>query len=315
MRFGTEATVDDVLAATDLAGAVAVVTGATSGLGLETARALAAYGATVVIGGRDVSKCELAREAIAVGAPGAEVDAAVLDLADFASVRGFAERVRAAHGAVRLLVNNAGVMGPDLTRVADGFELQLATNYLGHFLLTALLADRLVAGAPARVVNVSSSGHAMSDVLWDDPNFEVRDYDKWAAYGQSKTAVILHALALDRRLAGRGVRAYAVNPGMAMTGLWRHTTRDDLKLLLSRAPRGSGGRPRTPAQAAATIVWAATAPELAEIGGVYCEDLAVAPSKSAPGDPTGYADWALEPAAAERLWVLTEKLLGQTWDV
>jgi NAD(P)-dependent dehydrogenase (short-subunit alcohol dehydrogenase family) len=285
MAYGPETTTDDVLAGVDLTGTVAVVTGAGGGIGAETAHALAAAGATVVPGTRDAG----------------------LDLASLDAVEAFARSVLATHDRIGLLINNAGVMATPFGRTADGFERQLGTNHLGHFLLTGLLAPALVAGAPARVVNVSSAGHRISDINWDDPNYESRPYEKWEAYGQSKTANILFAVALERRLGPLGVHAYALHPGMIATNLGRHLDRSDLTALKERATRSrSGGLPgyKSIPAGAATTVYAATAPELDGRGGVYLADCAVSDE---------HAPWALDPDPADRLWSLSERLVARTF--
>jgi NAD(P)-dependent dehydrogenase (short-subunit alcohol dehydrogenase family) len=325
-RFGFDSTAEEVAAGVDLRGRVAVVTGASSGLGVETARVLAGRGAAVVCAARDVAKAEAVAAGIRATTGNAAVEVVPLELGSLASVRACAEQVLARHPAIHLLINNAGVMACPLARTADGFEVQLGTNHLGHFLLTGLLAPALRRGAPARVVCVSSSGHRFGPVDFDDPHYERRPYDKWQAYGQSKTANIWHALALDRRLAGDGVRAFAIHPGMIVTELGRHLTDDDRKALLERvaaaakaaasagggsASAGGGARWKQPAQGAATQVWAATAPELEGRGGLYLEDCHVAgpsPDLMAPG---GYAPWALDAEAAERLWTASEAMVGQ----
>jgi NAD(P)-dependent dehydrogenase (short-subunit alcohol dehydrogenase family) len=307
MTYDANTTTDEVLAGVDLTGRVAIVTGASAGLGLETARALAAAGAHVVFGVRDTAKGEAARDAIRASVPDSALELATLDLASLASVRAFASWFAATHERLGLLVNNAGVMYTPMLRTAEGFEMQFGTNHLGHFLLTNLLVPQLVAGSPARVVNLSSGGHQGSDILWDDPNFERAPYDKFTAYSQSKTANILFTVELDRRLAPHGVRAYAVHPGMIVTELGRHMTRDDLVALRERAKKGpSGGLPayKSIEAGAATSVWAATASELDGTGGIYLADCA--PATAAP--------WATDPDAARRLWELSERLIGQTFD-
>jgi NAD(P)-dependent dehydrogenase (short-subunit alcohol dehydrogenase family) len=181
--LGAGTTTTDVLEGVDLSGKTAVVTGASAGLGTETARSLASVGAHVVLAVRDKAKGDAAAEAIREGVPAAGLEVGILDLASLAGVRQFAASLLDKHGRIDLLVNNAGVMACPLGRTADGFEMQLGTNHLGHFLLTGLLADALVAGAPARVVNLSSRGHLRSDIDWDDPHYRSRPYDNWQAYG------------------------------------------------------------------------------------------------------------------------------------
>jgi NAD(P)-dependent dehydrogenase (short-subunit alcohol dehydrogenase family) len=322
-RFGFESTADEVAAGVDLRGKTALVTGASSGLGVETARVLAGRGAQVVCAVRDVAKGEAVAKEIRAATGNERVEVVPLELGSLASVRACAADVLARHPAIHLLLNNAGVMACPLARTQDGFELQLGTNHLGHFLLAGLLAPALRRGAPARVVCVSSSGHRFGPVDFDDPHYERRPYDKWQAYGQAKTANIWHALELDRRLQGDGVRAFAIHPGMIVTELGRHLTDDDRKALLERvaaaAKAGGGGggggggaaRWKQPAQGAATQVWAATAPELEGRGGLYLEDCHVAGPSADLMSPSGYAPWALDAAAAERLWSMSEQMVGE----
>lgn len=279
---------------------LAVVTGASSGLGVETAKGLAARGFTVVLAVRDVDAGEVVRASL--DGEGHEVRA--LDLTSLESVRAFADGFLDAHDRLDLLVNNAGVMGTPFGRTADGFELQFGTNHLGHFLLTVLLAPALVAAAPSRVVNLTSAGHRFSPVHFDDPNYEHRAYDKWESYGQSKTANILFTVELERRLGPLGVHAYAVHPGMVATNLGRHLHREDYALLAERAKqRSSTGLPsvKTPEEGAATTLYAATSPDLEGRGGRYLVDEAVSDDVAA---------WAVDPDAAGRLWALSERLTG-----
>src|SRR3954452_8633029 len=239
-----ETTTDDVLATVDLEGKIAIVTGASTGLGLETSRALASAGARVVLAARDPVRTATALARFRERVPDADLEAGVLDLASLESVRSFASWFASTHRRLHLLINNAGVMYTPLERTAEGFELQFGTNHLGHFLLTCLLVPQLLADPPSRVVNLTSGGHRGSDIVWDDVNFERRDYDKFAAYGQSKTATILFSVELDRRLGDRGVHAYAVHPGMIATELGRYMTKDDFQALMDRAKASpSGGMP------------------------------------------------------------------------
>ena len=302
-----ETTTDEALAGVDLQGTVALVTGASTGLGLETARALAAAGAMVTLALRSADRGAVAEASIRERVPDAVLDCGLVDLTSLASVRDFAAWFSSLHDRLGILINNAGVMATPFERTADGFELQFGTNHLGHFLLTNLLTPLLIAAASARVVNLSSGAHRSSDIIWDDPNYERREYDKFEAYGQSKTANILFTVELDRRLRDRGVRSYAVHPGMIATELGRYMTRDDYGALSERAKRSPGGKfpPRKSIESgAATSVWAATAPELHSQGGVYCEDCAV---NDQP------APYALDAESARRLWSLSEELVGQSF--
>jgi NAD(P)-dependent dehydrogenase (short-subunit alcohol dehydrogenase family) len=300
-------TTDEVLEGVDLHGKVAIVTGASTGLGLETARALASVGAEVVLAGRDSSRVDAAAATILERVPDAHLEQGALDLTSLDSVRAFAEWFANEHDRLHLLINNAGVMYTPFDHTAEGFEMQFGTNHVGHFLLTCLLVPLLLADPPSRVVNLSSGGHMGSDIVWDDVNFERREYDKFASYGQSKTANILFSVELDRRLADRGVHAYAVHPGMIATELGRYMTKDDFQSLMDRAKNSpSGGMPayKTVEQGAATSVWAATAPELDDHGGTYLADAQVT---------NQHAPWARDPQSARRLWTLSEEMVGQTF--
>ena len=298
--FGAESTTDEVLAGTDLTGSVALVTGASTGLGWETTRALAVSGARVLLAVRDDDKGAAAVATIRAAHPDAVVEYGLLELDSLASVRQFAAWVATRTDRLQLLINNAGVMATPLGHTADGFERQFGTNHLGHFLLTRELLPLLRAGAPSRVINLSSGGHVSGDIRWDDPNFAQGDYDPWVAYGQSKTANILFSLELDRREAP-AVRSVAVHPGRVGTELGRYLTKETVGALMKRA---SGSLPpvKTIPQGAATTVWAALTDEPFAAGAVYVADCAVA-------EP---AAWAKDPEAARRLWELSEQLIATT---
>ncbi|HSG91957.1 MAG TPA: SDR family NAD(P)-dependent oxidoreductase [Pseudomonadales bacterium] len=318
MSFGFESTTDEVLEGIDLTGKRAIVTGGSGGLGEETARGLAAKGAAVTIACRDLAKGEEAALKIRLSTGNDHVDVRALELADLASVRGFVKHYLDDHGHLDMLINNAGVMACPLTRTAEGWELQFATNHLGHFLLTCLLAPALLARGPARVVNLSSRGHQLSAVDLEDPFYEHREYDKWAAYGQSKTANILFSLGLEKRLGARGVHGLAVHPGGIQTELGRHLAESDIAALMARAgiddPAAFQAQFKTVTQGAATSCWAATAPELEGRGGLYLEDCHIAGPAAETGLSDGYAPWAMDAAQAEGLWALSERLVGETFD-
>jgi NAD(P)-dependent dehydrogenase (short-subunit alcohol dehydrogenase family) len=235
-----------------------------------------------------------------------------LELSVPASVRAFAEAYLKRHEALHLLVNNAGVMACPLARTAEGWEMQFATNHLGHFLLSGLLLPALRAGAPSRVVNVSSRGHRFSPVVFEDIHFEERPYDKWASYGQAKTANVLFAVEWERRFGREGIHAYALHPGAIMTELGRHLSAEDVQELQSRAPSGRLEWKTVPA-GAATSVYAATAPELEGRGGLYLEDAQVSGPRTEEGAETGYEAWAMDAQAARRLWEVSEQTLGVTF--
>jgi NAD(P)-dependent dehydrogenase (short-subunit alcohol dehydrogenase family) len=309
MTLGFETTTDDVIAGLDRSGTVAVITGGSTGIGLETARALASIGTTVVLAGRNAEKHRGAIDKIHERHPDAAVSHVELDLTSLASARDAAAAIGETHSSINLLINNAGVMYTPFERTADGFELQFGTNHLGHFVFTNHLLSSVTAGAPARIVNLSSGGHGSSDVIWDDPNYHSRPYDKFESYGQAKTANILFTVELERRLAARGVQSYAVHPGMIVTELGRYMTRDDMKLLRSRiaASAASSGAPstyKTIEQGAATTVWAATAAELDGHGGTYLADCAICST---------HAPYARDPNNARRLWSMSEELVGETF--
>lgn len=311
-NFNAASTADDVMSGLDLTGRTAVVTGGYSGIGLVTARSLAAAGARVIVPARDREKAE---RAIA-GQTGVTVED--LDLMSPASIAAFASRAMAQGRPVSILINSAGVMATPLLRDADGREGQFATNHLGHFRLTSALWPLLKAEG-ARVVSVSSRGHQIAGIDFDDIDFQHRPYEKWAAYGQSKTANALFAMGLDRRGAGDGVRAFSLHPGQILTDLARHLSAEELA---GFDAFDAQGRPRidpaqgmkTVVQGAATSLWCATSPALADLGGVYCEDCDIAPLNEGDMGRKGVAPWAADPELAERLWDVSERLTGYRID-
>jgi NAD(P)-dependent dehydrogenase (short-subunit alcohol dehydrogenase family) len=283
---------------------IAIVTGGYAGVGLETTRALVDRSIRVIVPARTPEKAKAAL----TGVPNVELES--LDLADPKSIDAFAARFLATKRPLHILINNAGIMRPPLSRDARGLESQLATNHVGHFQLTARLWPALVAAHGARVVSLSSRGHAKSGVDFDDPNFLHRPYDPMVAYAQSKTANVLFAVALDKRGAPHGVRAFAVHPGAILTDLVRFMTPDELAATLEQAKRHPAGF-KTPAEGAATSVWCATSPDLTGKGGVYCEDSAIAPVVAADAPvAVGVRPWAVDPELAERLWAMTEAWTG-----
>ena len=315
--FNADSTTRDVISGISLAGKVAVVTGASAGLGIETARALAAAGARVVLVARNQAKLQPVLQSLRTELAGAQLDSALMDLSDLDSVRATAADLASRYPRINLLINNAGVMACPLARTAQGFELQFGTNHLGHFLFTALLVPCLVAGAAeagvdSRVIALSSRGHQFGDVDFDDPNYQHRQYNKWFAYGQSKTANALFAVALDARCKGSGVRAFAVHPGMIMTELGRHMQPEDIETLKAARPPDEPMTFKSVEQGAATSVWAAASPQLKDLGGLYLEDCQIA-GAAAPGKPGGVAAYATDPATADRLWRLSETLVGQSF--
>lgn len=305
--FGADTTADQVLDGIDLTGVVVLITGASSGLGAESARAMAARGAVVVMTARQVEKARQIAEGIRRDTGNDEVSVMALELVDIDSVRAFAADFAERHPRLDILLNNAGVMACPLARTAAGYEMQFATNHLGHFALTEALLPALRAAAPARIVAVSSAGHRLSPVLFDDIHFQSTQYDKWTAYGQAKTANILHAVELDRQLRDDGVRALAIHPGAIVTELGRHLQRDALATLSARSPGGKLQFKSVEA-GAATQVFAATAPELDGQGGVYLEDCAIAAVNDGDGN-RGVRSYAVDPENAARLWRVSQALL------
>lgn len=301
--FNHRTTAEEVLSNTDLSGKLAIVTGGYSGLGLETTRALVHAGAKVIVTAR---RPAIAKEALA-GLAGVEIDE--LDLADLTSVRAFADRFLASHRSIDMLILNAGIMACPETRVGLGWEAQFATNHLGHFTLTNLLWSALVSHGGARVVSVASTGHHFSPIRWDDMQFE-NGYEKFPAYGQSKTATILFSVELDRRGADQGVRAFSVHPGGILTPLQRHMPKEEMIALGWIDESGQVANPnfKTPEQGAATQVWAATSPQLEGKGGVYCEDCDISEPAPADGSFFGVKDYAIDPEQARRLWEVSAQL-------
>jgi NAD(P)-dependent dehydrogenase (short-subunit alcohol dehydrogenase family) len=302
--YGAKTTALEAIGSRDLQGRTAIVTGGHAGLGLETTRVLSGAGATVIVGARSLEK---ARTELA-GLARVEVEA--LDLVDPASIDAFATRFLASGRPCHILVNNAGIMATPLVRDRRGFESQFATNHLGHFQLTGRLWPAVRDARGARVVSLSSRGHAYGEVDLGDPSFERRPYDKWKAYGQSKTANALFALALDARGEAHRVRAFSVHPGAIHTELARSLSEEELRALLS-TPRIAATTFKTPEQGAATSVWCATSGQLDGKGGVYCEDVDIAEAVSADFQgANGVRPWARDPELAERLWRKSEEWTG-----
>lgn len=312
--FGAHSSALEVVAGHDLSGKTALVTGASSGLGVETARALLSAQAEVILAVRDTEKGEQVAQQLRTATGNTQAHVIALDLGSLASVRQAAEQFRAHWSKLDILINNAGIMATPLAYTPDGFEQQFGTNHLGHYLLTMLLLPALQAAAPARVVELTSSGHLRSDIDFDDINFRHRLYDRWNAYGQSKTANALFTVGLTRHFSEQGITANAVNPGGIRTGLQKYLSQEDM--------RGLGwidehGNPlnaldwKTPEEGASTSVWAAVSQELEGISGRYLEDC----HEAVPFTPElprghGYKPYALDPDHAERLWTLSLELVG-----
>jgi NAD(P)-dependent dehydrogenase (short-subunit alcohol dehydrogenase family) len=319
--FGATSTTDEVLQGTNLTGKRVLVTGVSAGLGVETARALAAHGAQVVGAARDLSKAQAATEQVrAQAASGGSLDLVQLDLASLESVRRCADGLLAAKKPFDLIIANAGVMACPKGKTADGFETQFGTNHLGHFVLVNRIASLLKAGS--RLVNLSSAGHRYSDVNLEDPNFEHTPYEEFIAYGRSKTANVLFAVEFDRRHKARGVRATAVHPGGIRTELSRHLTPQVLEKLIAEinASQPKGAAPfsyKSIPQGAATSVWAAGVADAEAIGGRYCEDCHVAEVVSTPGLSGlrgGVRAYALDPQHAQALWQKSEEMVGERFN-
>ncbi|GIG91104.1 SDR family NAD(P)-dependent oxidoreductase [Plantactinospora endophytica] len=303
--FSAESTAAEVAAGIDLTGRRAVVTGGASGIGVETARTLAGIGAEVTLAVRDLAAGEQTANEITATTGNDRVHVAPLDLADRASVTAF---VAAWDGPLHLLVNNAGVMAAPETRTPEGWELQFATNHLGHFALATGLHRALASAGGARVVSVSSSAHLRSPVVFDDIHFARRPYEPWAAYGQSKTANVLFAVEATSRWADDGITANALMPGGIRTNLQRYVSEAELDRL--RAEAGPSAFVwKTPEQGAATSVLVGTSPLLDGIGGRYFEDCAEA-EPHRPGTRNGVAAYALDPEAAARLWAESVRTLA-----
>ena len=304
--FGMRSTAADVLAGIDLAGRNVIVTGGYSGIGVETTRALAAAGAHVTVPARTPDKARAALAGLV------NVELAALDLMDPMSIDAFASNWQAQHTALHILICNAAIMASPLERDRRGYESQFATNHLGHFQLLCRLWPALMAARGARVVMLSSVGHRITPMNFDDPNFERREYHKWLAYGQAKTANSLCALGVDERGRAHGIRAFAVHPGGIMTDLQRSLPMAE-QVAMGWVTADGVVNPvfKTIEQGAATTVWAATSPQLTGHGGLYCEDCDVARAVP-PEDKSaaGVRPWAIDLHAAGQLWTLSEQLTG-----
>lgn len=299
--YGETTTAHEVIGKTRLDGKIAIVTGGYVGVGLETTRALAGAGATVIVPARTMDK---ARAALA-GIERVELES--LELSEPTSVDAFAARFMASGRPLHLLINNAGIMAVPFAKSSRGFELQFATNHLGHFQLTATLSPALAKAKGARVVALTSRGHAFASVDLEDPSFERRPYDKWKAYGQSKSANALFALELDARGERHSVRAFSVHPGAVSTELARSVPDDELRALRVANPRNY----KQPPAGAATSVWCATSSALDGMGGVYCEDVDVGePVPADSKEPRGVRPWIMDADLAARLWTKSEEWTG-----
>lgn len=321
--LGATSTTEDVLAGINLHGKRILVTGVSAGLGVETARSLVAHGAQVVGAARDLAKAEAATAQVRTDAAanGGSFELIELDLASLKSVRTCADKLLAKGEPFDVIIANAGVMATPFGHTAEGFETQFGTNHLGHFVLVNRIAPLLHSGG--RLINLSSSGHRFSNVDLADPNFERTQYDPFVAYGRSKTANILFALAFDRRHRDRGVRAAAVHPGAIQTELGRYMGSEKLQNFINQVNEqlAAEGKPpfefKTIPQGAATSVWAAVVARAEEIGGQYCENChvakIVADNVTISASSEGVRGYALDPKNAEALWKKSEELVGESF--
>jgi NAD(P)-dependent dehydrogenase (short-subunit alcohol dehydrogenase family) len=314
--FGATSSTEDVLSGVNLQGKRILVTGVSAGIGVETARSLAAHGAHVVGAARDLTKARAS-----AAAHGGSFTLVALDLGDLKSVRACADELLAKAEPFDVVIANAGVMATPFGHTADGFETQFGTNHLGHFVLVNRIAPLMRAGS--RLINLSSSGHRFANVDLEDPNFERTPYEPFVAYGRSKTANILFAVAFDRRHRARGVRAAAVHPGAIQTELGRHMDHSQVQTIIEQmnqqlAAEGKGPfQWKTIPQGAATSVWAGVVVPADAIGGRYCENCHV--GNIVPDDVTisaiseGVRGYALDPATADALWLKSEQLVGESF--
>jgi NAD(P)-dependent dehydrogenase (short-subunit alcohol dehydrogenase family) len=319
----------DVIKGIDLTNKIAIVTGGDGGLGLEVTKTLTAAGATVIVAVRDTEKAKKNFEGIT------NVEIETLELTNPVSINSFAENFLVSNRPLHMLINNAGVMWTPLHRDERGYESQFSINHLGHFQLTAKLWDVLKKTDGARIVNLSSSAHNYSPVLFEDVNYNNREYNKFEAYGQSKTATVLFTVELDKRAQEFGVRAYSLHPGISLeTNLGRHLGFEDMVAIGVLNPDGTPNEEvaeamkktqKTTAEAAATTIWAATSPQLQNIGGVYLEDVEIAnynpdlydseAGRSNPAGSKGVAPFAMEQESAQKLWTLSEQMTNTKFNI
>jgi len=323
-NFDSSTTSDEVLAGLDVSGRRILITGAASGLGFESARALASHGAAVTVLARSLERANGAVAHLTDLVPEGQFESGGVDLADLSSIRSFTDAWLATHDAFDVLINNAGVMACPMGHTVDGFETQFGTNHLGHFLLTARMAPGLLRGDAPRVVTLSSAGHSRSDVDLDDPNFEVTDYSPWNAYGRAKTANALFARELANRGGDLGLLSYSVHPGGIVTDLGRHLTDELINEMVSFAKeRSQGTDPESSSPGmkfksveagAATEVWAATSSdaELLAHNGAYLADCGLGVLGADPGQ-NGFLAHLLNDERAAGLWELSERMVGEAF--
>ncbi|GHU25863.1 oxidoreductase [Spirochaetia bacterium] len=315
--FGAETNAEEIIKNINLEGKNVIVTGGYSGIGLEVTKALSTAGANIFIPVRNINKGQKTLEGIK------NVKLDEMDLMDGKSIDNFTNNFLKNNNLLHILINGAGVMAPPLRRDSRGYESQFSTNHLGHFYLTARLWPALVKANGARVLTVSSRGHRLNGIDFDDPNFERREYDKWKTYAQSKSANVLFALELDKRGRKNNIRAFSVHSGMVPnTSLGRDLTEADKKprpiLDEQRRSKSNEEKPhfKTVQQGAATILWCALSSQLNDLGGVYCEDCNIAISVSYDSlSADGVRPWAIDPELSRRLWELSERLIGMEFKI
>lgn len=334
-RFSATSTTGEVLQGINLNNKNVVITGASSGLGLESARSLAQAGADIIIAARNPEKINKAKQHILQSVPQANISHVLLDLSDLDSVRKAAESLKERDLSIDILINNAGVMACPFERTAQGFEMQFGSNHLGHFLFTLLLLPLIKKQQGSRIICLSSAAHHFASVNLDDPNYEQRTYNKWQAYGEAKSANALFALELNERIKESGIEAYSVHPGMIATELGRHLDADDLKMLMGsskkeKSPDSNKDKQQKPStqknksnpfktleQGAATSVWAATSTDLVGKGGHYLEDCQIAQASDSSNNnkaTTGYAEHIADKTLAKHLWHLSKQQLSDYLD-
>jgi NAD(P)-dependent dehydrogenase (short-subunit alcohol dehydrogenase family) len=312
--FHSKTNADEITNGIDLTEKIAIVTGGYSGIGLETTRELVATGAKVIIPAKRKEVAVQNLEGIV-----SKENIVEMDLGNLNSVKKFTEDFKESFGKLDLLINNAGIMACPETRVGNGWESQFAVNHIGHFLLTKELMDTMAENDSARFVSLSSSAHSLTGILWDDIHFQNNSYDKWMAYGQSKTASSLIAIEFHRRMVDKGVSGFSVHPGGILTPLQRHLQKEEMVALGWMDEDGSPSEMaknffKTTSQGASTSLWCATSPSLNGIGGVFCEDCDIAKRKNEVDESLqryfGVADWAVDTEEASKLWDVTEKMLA-----
>jgi NAD(P)-dependent dehydrogenase (short-subunit alcohol dehydrogenase family) len=312
--FHSKTNADEITNGIYLTEKIAIVTGGYSGIGLETTRELVATGAKVIIPAKRKEVAVQNLEGIV-----SKENIVEMDLGNLNSVKKFTEDFKESFGKLDLLINNAGIMACPETRVGNGWESQFAVNHIGHFLLTKELMDTMAENDSARFVSLSSSAHSLTGILWDDIHFQNNSYDKWMAYGQSKTASSLIAIEFHRRMVDKGVSGFSVHPGGILTPLQRHLQKEEMVALGWMDEDGSPSEMaknffKTTSQGASTSLWCATSPSLNGIGGVFCEDCDIAKRKNEVDESLqryfGVADWAVDTEEASKLWDVTEKMLA-----